>query len=431
MMRMAAAIVLLVCLSRGVLNGQVLTAVSPDEGQAWRDDLRFMTAEMERNHKNLYHSISREEFGRRVAALDARIPSLARHQIIVAMAQLVASVGDGHTNIYPTRDTSAAFHSLPVSFTYFGDELRIRAAHQSQRALVGGRVLRIGERDVTDAYARVRTMIGHDNEQGVRYWAQHLLAIPEVLHALGITNTVEDVALTIANDQRVETVVLHPFGPVEIMTGDTATLFNRREGWIDARDLNGRSDPAWLRRTNEVFHFEHLGPLLYVQISQVLDSPSETLEQFSRRLRAEIQSTKPAKVALDVRLNRGGNGTLTVPLIRAIVQSSDIDRTGHLFAIIGNATFSAAQMLVDELEKYTNVTFVGEPTGSKGNVYSDSRRIVLPGSGLTVRVSIYYWQYWHPADMRTATEPDIAAPMTFEAYLANEDPALLAIERQP
>lgn len=430
MMRSGAAVVLLVCLCRSASGGQA-TTVSAEEAHAWKTDLRFMTAEMERHHKNLYHSISREEFGRRVAILDARIPSLARHQIIVSMAQLVASVGDGHTNIYPTRDASAAFHSLPVSFTYFGPELRVRAAHQTQRALVGARVLRIGNRDVTDAYASVRSMVGHDNEQGVRYWAQHLLSIPEVLHALGITNTVDDVALTVATDQDVETVVLHPFGPVDIMTGDTATLFNRREGWIDARDLNGRSDPAWLRRTNELFHFEHLGPLLYVQLNQVLDSPSETLEQFSRRLRSEIESTKPAKVALDLRLNRGGNGTLTVPLIRAIVQSPDIDRRGRLFAIIGNATFSAAQMFVDELEKYTNVTFVGEPTGSKGNVYSDSRRIVLPGSGLTVRVSIYYWQYWHPADRRTATEPHIPAPMTFAAYLANEDPALLAIGRQP
>ena len=103
-------------------------------------------------------------------------------------------------------------------------------------------------------------------------------------------------------------------------------------------------------------------------------------------------------MAIDLRLNRGGNGTLTVPLVRALVQSPSIDIKGRLFAIVGNATFSAAQMLVDDLEKFTNVTFVGEPTGSKGNVYSDSRRLTLPNSGVTVRVSVYYWQDRHPAD---------------------------------
>ena len=96
---------------------------------------------------------------------------------------------------------------------------------------------------------------------------------------------------------------------------------------------------------------------------------------------------------------------------------------------IGPATFSAAQLLVDALEKYTNVTFVGEPTGSKGNRYGDEREIVLPNSGLTVCFPIHYLQQWSPSDVREATTPDIAAPLTFEAYRDNEDPALEAIER--
>ncbi|MBI5442735.1 MAG: hypothetical protein HY900_16170, partial [Deltaproteobacteria bacterium] len=126
-----------------------------------------------------------------------------------------------------------------------------------------------------------------------------------------------------------------------------------------------------------------------------------------------------------------GDGTLVVPFIRAIVQSERIDCTGRLFAIIGPATFSAAQMLADDLEKYTNVTFVGEPTGSKGNAYGDSRKIVLPNSGVTVRASIYYWQEWHPLDKRDATSPQVPARLTIDAYRENQDPALEAIERAP
>ena len=65
-----------------------------------------------------------------VAALDAKIPSLERHEVIVEMARIVAAVGDGHTNIYPTRDPKIGFHTLPVAFTFFGDELYVRAAHE-------------------------------------------------------------------------------------------------------------------------------------------------------------------------------------------------------------------------------------------------------------------------------------------------------------
>jgi hypothetical protein len=399
-----------------------------DEARAWREDLRFMAQEMERTHKNLYHTTSREKFAAMVAALNAKIPSLQRHEVIVEMAKIAAAVGDGHTNIYPTRDPKIGFHTLPVTFTFFGDELYVRAAHDSQRPLVGAKVLRLGDRDTGDAYAAVKSMIGCDNEQGARYWAQYLLAMPEVLHALHITKALDEVPLALATSRGEERVVLHPFAPVEIMSGDTATLFNRRDGWTDIRDLSGRPDSLWLRRMSDAFHFEPAGTLLYVQINRVGDKEDETLAHFAKRLHDEIAVTKPDKVAIDLRLNRGGDATLIIPLIRALIQSESIDREGHLFAIIGPATFSAAQMLADALEKYTNVIFVGEPTGSKGNTYGDSRKITLPNSGITVRTSIYYWQDWHPMDDREATVPQILAPLTFDAYRNNIDPALKAIE---
>jgi hypothetical protein len=253
-------------------------------------------------------------------------------------------------------------------------------------------------------------MIGHENDGGARYWAQYLLAMPEVLEALRITSSVEDVPLTLATIQGQLRVMLHPFGPVEVVSGDTSTLFSPRKGWIDVRDLSAGREPLWLSDINVPFHFEHVGNLLYVQINKVGDSPGETLAHFAQRLHDEIGITAPDKVAIDLRENRGGDGTLIVPFIRSIIQSERIDRSGHLFGIIGPATFSAAQMLTDALEKYTNIIFVGEPTGSEGNTYGDSRKIVLPNSGIIVRASIYYWQDWYPWDERDATVPKFPHP---------------------
>lgn len=100
------------------------SAMPPDEARLWREDLRFMAREMERTHRNLFHAVPRSEFAEMVAALDTTIPSLARHEVIVEMARIVAAVGDGHTDIYPTRDPKVGFHTLPVAFTFFGDEPR-------------------------------------------------------------------------------------------------------------------------------------------------------------------------------------------------------------------------------------------------------------------------------------------------------------------
>ena len=414
----------------GILLGfspLVALAMPAAEARVWREDLHFMAREMERTHKDLYHTVSREQFASAVAALHERIPSLERHEVIVEMAKIVAAVGDGHTNIYPTRDEKIGFHALPLAFTFFGDELHVRATRKSQRAVLGARVLRIGDTEVAEAYAAVKQMIGRDNEQGARYWAPYLLAMPEVLHSLRITRKVDEVPLTLMTDRGQKVITLRALDPVEIMSGDKVTTFNRRAGWVDARDVSGKADPAWLRGAAEAFHFERLGSLLYVQINTVANTPEESLAQFGSRLHDEIATSRPEKVAMDLRLNRGGNGMLIVPLIRALVQSERIDHNDRLFCIIGPATFSAAQMLADALEQYTNVTFVGEPSGSKGNAYGDSRKITLPNSGMTVRASIYYWQDWHPQDKRDAIVPRIPAPLTFEAYRHKVDPALAAI----
>ncbi len=88
------------------------------EAEKWREDLRFMAREMEERHKDLFHTISREKFQNAVRLLDAKIPELERHQIIVEVMRIVAMVGDGHTNIYPTRDAVIAFRRLPVQLLH-------------------------------------------------------------------------------------------------------------------------------------------------------------------------------------------------------------------------------------------------------------------------------------------------------------------------
>src|SRR5215216_2699429 len=77
-------------------------SVDKAEAEKWREDLRHMAREMEARHKNLFHTTTRDQFEGAVRKLNERIPALARHQIIVELARIAASVGDGHTNVAPT-----------------------------------------------------------------------------------------------------------------------------------------------------------------------------------------------------------------------------------------------------------------------------------------------------------------------------------------
>jgi tetratricopeptide (TPR) repeat protein len=395
---------------------------------SWREDLAYMAREMSRRHRNLYHTISRAGFDSAVAALDRRIPSLQRHQVIVEMARIVALVGDGHTNIAPTRDPKIGFRTLPIELYPFKDGWFIRSTTRAHAGLVGAKVLRIGPADPEEAYRRVRQIIGRDNDMGARFFAPFLLAMPPVLHALGMSDHPDSATLVLERENRRETVRLRSSEPAAMMPSDTDVSWWPDSGWVDLRHSD-QPAPLWLKEnpTNH-FWFEYLpqSRLVYVQLNKIGDKEDESLAGFSRRLLAFLDSADVRRVALDLRLNRGGNGELNPPLIRSLIKARKLDRPGSLFVVIGRSTFSAAQFLVNDLERYTDAVFVGEPTGGKANSYGDSRRITLPNSGITVRVSTLWWQE-DPRDARQWKAPDVAAEHGSADYRNNVDPALQAV----
>jgi hypothetical protein len=406
-------------------TGVLLSAV---EAEKWREDLRYMAEEMPKYHKNLFHTMTRGQFEGAVAALRERIPRLARHQVIVEMARLAALVGDGHTNVAPTRDPKIGFRTLPVKLYLFKDGLFVRAAERAHASLVGARVVRIGGAAADEAIARVREIIGRDNEMNVRFFAPLMLSMPEVLHALELSPQLESAQFVVETGGRQQTLTLKPAGAADLLPPDTDLTWLPKEGWVDLREGASAPPPLWLKDPRNKFWFEYLpeARALYVQINEVGNKDTETLADFSKRLFASAEAGQAEKLILDLRLNRGGNGMLLRPLVTGIIKSR-LDQPGKLFALIGRSTWSASQFLLNDLEQYTNVVFVGEPSGSKGNIYGDSRKITLPHSGITVRVSVYYWQDWSPWDTRQWTAPDLTAELSSEDYRANRDPALQAV----
>jgi tetratricopeptide (TPR) repeat protein len=405
--------------------------VTADGAREWREDLRFMASEMEKRHRNLFHTVSRERFEAAVRSLDARIPSLARHQILVEMARIVAMVGDGHTNLAPTRDPRVGFRTYPLRLYLFADGLAVRAASREHADVVGAKVVRIGSSSADQAYRAVRELIGRDNEMDARFFAPHLLVMPEVLHALGLIDDMEDAAFTLDVGGTIRTLRLSSAGPAELLAPETDTTWMPRPELVDARDGAARPTPLWLQAPQDRYRFVPLpeAKAVYVQYNQVGDKEGgETIAAFADRLLAFLDANPVERLVLDLRLNRGGNGELNRPLLVALIRARRVDRPGGLFVLVGRSTWSAAQFLVNDLEKYTHAIFVGEPTGGKVNAFGDSSRITLPHSGVTVRVSTLWWQ-GDERDGRPWTAPQVAADLALADYRANVDPALDAALR--
>ena len=395
------------------------------EVRRWSEDLNFLAREMPAHHANLFHAMPRASFDSALSSIRGRLPSLARHQVIVELEKLAARIGDGHSNVSPWRDTVIAFSSLPVAFYRFADGYRIRAATKEQSALLGAKVTHIGSRSIADAESLVAQLISRDNAMGIPLYAPWLMQMPEVLHALGLAKDRTEVELTIEQGAKTRRIRLEPVGRFPNYSGDTDRSWNPRPGWVDLRDRSPA--PLWLSRTTDLCWYKAIPEqkLLYCQLNQIQQRDEPPAAIIARAI-AAADSMGAERFVLDLRLNSGGNGDFNRDVVRALVKSR-FDEKGRLFVITGRRTFSAAQMLISDLDRWTQPIFVGEPSSSRGNHYGDSKKLVMPNSKITMRVSTLWWQYWDPRDQRPWIKPEIEAPLTVEAYREGRDPALQAI----
>ena len=392
----------------------------------WREDLAVLRTEMPARHANLFHDMSRAQFDSALASIDSRVPVLARHQVVVELEKLAALIGDGHSNVGPWRDSVIAFHTLPVAFYWFTDGLVIRAADSAHMDLIGARVVEIGSQPIDSAAARVRPLISRDNEMAVRAYTPFLLSMPEVLQATGISPDVGQTTLVVEKNGRRRTVTLAAAGLFPMLTGDIDKSWLIRPAWIDAR--SSAMSALWLSELTNLYWFKYLPAerTLYCQVNTIQQKEGDSLRVFMARAIAAADAAGANRFVLDLRLNGGGNGYFNRDILLPLIKSR-YDTAGHLYVITGRRTFSAAQMLVTELMKYTTAVFVGEPTSSHGNHFGDSYRIVMPNSRVTVRVSTLWHQYLDSRDKRVMIQPGIAAPLSFADYVAGRDPALEAV----
>ena len=390
--------------------------------EQWREDLRFMAAEMERRHKNLFHTVSEAEFRAAVDDLDRRIPTLQRNEIVVGMMRIAAMVGDGHTRVDPRKDPNFLFPSLPLKLYLFEDGLYIRAAAPAHAELVGARIEAIGGVPVEEAIKRVVPLASVDNEIGTRHFVPLYLNMPDILHALGLSKDRGSATLKLSKGRRTWTARVAAGEVDPVWPPDTDISLVTPEGWVDARRTP--RPPLWLEAPLDYHRMVALdgGKALYVQLNMVTGIKGQTLAQFAEKIGGHVQTHNPSRVILDLRLNLGGNGYLGRPLVSELIRAEDEDT--RLFVLTGRGTFSASQFLLDDLSRLSKAVLVGEPAASKPSSYGDSYRMPMPNSGISVRSSIVWWQ--EGQNQAPWTWVQVAAPYSFADYRAGRDPALEA-----
>ncbi|MCZ6727067.1 MAG: hypothetical protein O7A98_06875, partial [Acidobacteria bacterium] len=293
----------------------------------------------------------------------------------------------------------------------YPEGLFVQRADRRYRDVLGSRVVRIGNRPVDEAMALVSEVIHHDNEHTVKDHLPARLVMPEVLHALGLTGERDVARFEVANELGERTTL-------EL----TRVERGHAVDWVDVRTSEL---PLYLEPRHRNFWLERLEAdgFVYVKFDVIENEDDETLADFARRFASTMADPDIGQAVIDLRGCHGGDHSLTRPLLHALIRAERLMEIGNLYVLTDRATFSAATLFALDLERHTPVLFAGEPMGGKPNSYGDSRKILLPETGLTLRVSTLYWQA-HPKDDRMTLPVHFPVTPTFQDYRAGRDPVL-------
>lgn len=397
---------------------------------AWREDLAQFAHYLVATHGDAFHTLGQPEFEGMVADLDRRIPRLARHEIIVEMQRIAAAIGDGHTVVPLFFDPDVAFHRLPLELGWYEDGIFVEAARADAGVEPGARLVAIRGVAIDEAIVRITPLISRDNDIWIRTMAPLFLASPEVLHAVGLSDQPTSAVLTVELGGRARDVRIHAEEDAFTLSHGLGTGGVPAD-WIDAREASTTGTPAlWRRHPGRAYWYEYLPEerVLYIQYNMVNDAPEGpgVHEFFADALRV-LDEHPVDRVALDIRRNTGGEGGLNAAVVKMLVRRPELERPGALLVIIGRQTFSAAQLLAHELDRWTGATFVGEPTGSSPQFWGDHRFTELKNSGVDVSASPTWWQPGGPYDRREYLPPLLAFEPRFEDFVADRDPVMDAV----
>ena len=398
------------------------------DDDAWRADITAVASAIHEFHPRPFRKTGADEFQQQYEALLDDVPELSDRAVIVRLAALVALIDDGHTRLAlprqhpeiglefghtPTPEpeyASLEFPQLPLMFEKFEDGIFVVAARTDLADLIGSRLVSIDDAEADAAFAAVQAITYAENEQLEALMGADRLTLPDALATLGVSHGESELILTLATSDGMQ--MQRVIGPME------PGVLAWRDAFADGAAQLRHKHPA------RKFWSEYVrdGNFVYMQMDEITDDDVPLAAFVSSTL--QTANEKNARLIIDIRNNFGGSGGLNKTLVMSIIQNNALNQYDRTFVLIGRRTFSAAQMLVNELEQYTRVTFVGEPTGSRPDHFGDPKKIRLEHSGLTLRVSRLHWSSYTAFDDRQSTRPDYLVKWTSEAYFAGRDPAL-------
>lgn len=394
-----------------------------------------------------YSDESRTTAGRRLASLETRLDTISQPAFELELARIVALADNGHSH-YVLSSIQRYYNRAPIRLGTFGGEFYVLRAKGDARDLLGARLTAIDGHGIADLRQAGRELWG-----GLPAFRDlfifNLLESPDLLHAAGLAARAESAVFRFAAkdgheiERRLDG---EPADPSRPFAQFDRTLFPdalplEDVTWSTA--LAPAGAPWALQHYDERFRWRVAPELngLVIELRQNMDSATAKIAPALKGFEKAIADAKPVNLVVDMRINGGGNLTLT----RDFMKSLPSRVSGRIFVLTSPATFSAAISSVAYLKQAApdRVTIVGENVGDRLVFFAEGHGVDLPNTLGMIGMATQRHDYQNGCraftDCHSAVvanpiavpslAPDISAPWTIEAYLSGADPAIDAVRR--
>jgi hypothetical protein len=421
----------------------------PPGDAEWRRGIDEIVRDLRAHHPDPFVRVGELTFLRHAEALKAALPSLGEEARVVGAMRLVASIGDGHTQLEPANPRFAFWY--PIRLYEFTDGFFITGAHRSVADLAGAQVLEIAGRPALAVVTAARELMGADNAYDAR---EKLFAVHNagLMKGLGYTTSAGELRIRVRlpGGRIVERTLAARKSDAPGYGPDDASFewrfrpemfgppIGANEEWVSAF----RGLPSLAFRTADTLRPLHFvlrralvaRPLperdaFYIQANSVSNLPDESFVAFFRRAMRDVDRQRPRRLILDLRYNFGGDGSQVPPMIREFIARQDDPPWRELYVLTGRRTFSAGVMMLDAFLEHLGPTLVGEPAGAPLNSYGDANALPYPRLGLRLNVSHERHQLASSSDVSALVPVDVPVSFSFADYAAGRDPAVDAILR--
>jgi len=379
------------------------------DADAMIEDLNTLADSLEKNHKDLFANLSKEDFLAEKDKIAAEIPNMSETEFYYALKHLVSLVGDAHTSVFYSDSEYKHLRTLPIAIETFEEDWYLMMVDVQNEPFLGTKVVAINDVPIDELFEKTKTIVSFENEALVKSNFSQTISFIEALMYLGVAKADEPVVYKVEmQDGTEKSFEVNPLTERGILTAELEIF----EGATYAK--------TWQEGIYRALSVD--ADTLFIQYNACEESPELSMSDFTESIKKELNTNAYKTLILDLRYNGGGNSELIRPMIDMLKEA----KTSHAFSVytlIGKSTMSSAIINAIQFKDELDATLVGNPTGGNVNHFGELQFLELPNTKIAVSYSTKYFELITGYD-KDSLYPDVEITQTYDDYLAGKDTAV-------